>query len=129
MRFLSYGLELARLNVANEHIKRAYEIGRRARISTPVLQDTQSLMETVQKSVVRAQRDNDLIYHQDVPTAASLPAIQETSIAKATVPPRLLRPEEVLDGTRPLFSELIGWGAREAISKSLFVLGKARAHA
>ena len=73
-------------------------------------------METVEKGLVRAQRDNDLIYHKDVPASSSLPEIQETNLARATIPPGLLRPEEALKSKRPLFQNLIGWGAREAIS-------------
>ncbi|KAJ3520410.1 hypothetical protein NMY22_g12771 [Coprinellus aureogranulatus] len=82
----NYGAELARLYIAQENVKKAYDIARRGKVSAHVLQDTQSLMEGVEKDVVRAQRDNDLIYHKDVPAASSLPEIQGTNIAKATVP-------------------------------------------
>lgn len=112
----NYGIELARLGIAQEHVKRAFDIARRGKVSTPVLQDTQSFMEIVEKAVVRAQRDNDLIYHQDVPAASSLPQIQGTNLARTTVPPGLLRPEETLGSKRPMFYELVGWGAREAIN-------------
>ncbi|KAJ2922412.1 hypothetical protein H1R20_g14677, partial [Candolleomyces eurysporus] len=118
----NYGVELARLGLAQDYSKQAYEIARRGRVSTAnhatypfFLHHDQSLMETVEKGRVRAQRDNDLIYHKDVPAASSLPEIQETNLAKSTVPPGLLRPEEALKSKRPLFQSLIGWGAREAI--------------
>lgn len=37
----NYGVELARLNLAQENVKRAYDIARRAKVSTHVLHDTQ----------------------------------------------------------------------------------------
>lgn len=76
----------------------------------------------MRKSLTRAQRDNDLIYHQDVPAASALPAIQQTNLAAATIPAGLLNPASILGSKRPVFGELIGWGAREAISKRAIFL-------
>ena len=76
----------------------------------------------MRKSLTRAQRDNDLIYHQDVPAASALPAIQQTNLATATIPAGLLNPASILGSKRPIFGELIGWGAREAISKRAIFL-------
>ncbi len=78
-----------------------------------------SLLDTVQKNLARAQRDNDLIYHHDIPATATLSPIPETSLASPTIPPGLLDPKIVLGTMQPLFEGLIGWGAREAISMSL----------
>lgn len=76
-----------------------------------------SLRENVEKNLVRAERDNDLIYHQDVPTPSALPPVQETNLVNPTVPAGLVNPMSVI-GTRPsLFEGLVGWGAREAISE------------
>ncbi|KAH6913067.1 pH-response regulator [Coprinopsis sp. MPI-PUGE-AT-0042] len=111
-----YGLELARLNNAQLYAQQAYDTARRGRVSGPVLQDAQSLMEIIQKNITRAQRDNDLIYHQDVPTPSALQAIQETSLSASKIPPGLSNPESTLGSTRPLFEALVCWGAREAIS-------------
>lgn len=111
-----YGIELARLGQAQVEAKEAYDISRRGRVASPVLQDAQSLLETVRKSLTRAQRDNDLIYHQDVPAASALPAIQQTNLAAATIPAGLLNPASILGSKRPIFGDLVGWGAREAIN-------------
>jgi programmed cell death 6-interacting protein len=78
-----------------------------------------SLLDTVQTSLARAERDNDLIYHNDIPAGASLPPIHETSLATPTDLPGLLNPKIALGSMQPLFDGLIGWGAREAISMSL----------
>lgn len=75
-----------------------------------------SLLDTVQKNLARAQRDNDLIYHSDIPATTTLSLIPEASLAAPTVPPGLLDPKTVLGTMQPLFEGLIGWGAREAIS-------------
>ncbi|KAF8896364.1 ALIX V-shaped domain binding to HIV-domain-containing protein [Infundibulicybe gibba] len=65
--------------------------------------------------LTRARRDNDLIYHHDVPTLSSLPSIPDAALATPTIPPGLTNPSTIL-GSRPvLFEELLGWGAREAI--------------
>lgn len=74
-------------------------------------------MEIIQKKITRAQRDNDLIYHQDVPTPSALQAIQETSLSVSKIPPGLTNPETALGSNRPLFEGLVCWGAREAISE------------
>lgn len=74
-----------------------------------------SLLDTVQKDLTRAQRDNDLIYHNDIPATTTLSPIPEASLAAPTVPPGLLDPKTILGTMQPLFDGLIGWGAREAI--------------
>ena len=83
-----------------------------------------SLLETVKDSEVRAQRDNDLIYHQDVPSPAALPNLQGTKLVSAIVPKGLLNPGSIIGTRHQLFSELAGWGAREAISQYSFLLGQ-----
>lgn len=86
----------------------------------PNSQLSQSLLETVKKSHARSQRDNDLIYHQDVPSGSALPAIPETNLVSSLVPPGLINPSSVLGARVPLFNDLVGWGAQEAISKLEF---------
>ncbi|KAF8910637.1 BRO1-like domain-containing protein [Gymnopilus junonius] len=111
-----YGGELGRLEKAQLEAKKAYEVARRGKISAAVLQDAQSLLETVKKSESRARRDNDLIYHQDVPAPSALSPIQETRLVTSTVPKGLLNPESVIGTRHQLFSQLAGWGAREAVN-------------
>jgi len=82
----------------------------------------QSLLETIATSEARAQRDNDLVYHQDVPPASSILAIQVTKLVSPTVPKSLLNPASVLQSRRPLFNNLISWGALEAISMFILLL-------
>ncbi|KAJ7494696.1 BRO1-like domain-containing protein [Mycena galericulata] len=112
----NYGIELARLDQARVAAKQAYDIARRGKVAPAVLQDVQSLLDTVQKNYARAERDNDLIYHDDIPAAPALPPIPPSAIAKLTVVPGLLNPESTLGPDGPIFAEMIGWGAQEAIN-------------
>ncbi|KAJ6531756.1 BRO1-like domain-containing protein [Mycena capillaripes] len=112
----NYGVELARLEQARVAAKQAYDIARRGKVAPAVLQDVQSLLDTVQKDYARAERDNDLIYHDDIPAASALPPIPHSAIAKVTIVPGLLNPESVVGPGGSLFAEMIGWGAQEAIN-------------
>ncbi|KAI0264511.1 BRO1-domain-containing protein [Gloeopeniophorella convolvens] len=109
-----YGHEVARLTFAQSTAKKGFDIARRG-VSKPVLEDVKSLLEIVDSNLVRAQRDNDLIYHQDVPPVSSLPVIQPASMAESTVPPGLLEPRKILGSNSLIFGELLSWGAQTAI--------------
>ena len=73
------------------------------------------MLDIVQKNVSRAERDNDLIYHQDVPPSSALPAIQEVSMVQPLIDPGLQDPKSVVGTNGVIFGELLGWGARLAI--------------
>ncbi|KAJ7227152.1 BRO1-like domain-containing protein [Mycena pura] len=110
-----YGVELARLDQARNAAKQAYDIARRGKVAPAVLQDVQSLLDTLQKDYARAERDNYLIYHDDVPAASVLPPIPPSDIAKLVVVQGLLNPDSFIGEQGPLFGEMVGWGARAAI--------------
>ncbi|KAF8349083.1 BRO1-like domain-containing protein [Amanita rubescens] len=111
-----YGHELARLSQAHKDAKTAFDAGKRGKISHTVLQDVQSLLDTLQKALKRAERDNDLIFHHDIPAISQLPPIKSAPLVSSTVPPGLSNPAAVLGNEPPLFASLLGWGAREAIN-------------
>ncbi|KAG6814606.1 hypothetical protein H0H92_000135 [Tricholoma furcatifolium] len=111
-----YGNEIAWLQQAQTEARKAYDIARRGRIASAVLQDVQSLLETVQKNLGRAERDNDLIYHQDVPASSALAPITQTNLVSSTVPSGLSDPTSVVGNTKLIFGDLVGWGAKEAIN-------------
>lgn len=71
----------------------------------------------MQKNLSRAERDNDLIYHQDVPAPCGIPAIQAVSMVQSIIPPGLRDPRSVIGDDSIIFGEMLGWGAREAISE------------
>ncbi|KAF9820903.1 hypothetical protein IEO21_01130 [Rhodonia placenta] len=110
-----YGHELARLTQAQVAAKKGYDIARRGGVAQAVLDDTKSLLDTVQKNFARAERDNDLIYHQDIPSASALPPIQEVSMAQSVIHPGLKDPKTAIGDDAVVFGELLAWGARVAI--------------
>ena len=75
-----------------------------------------SLLDALQKDLARARRDNDLIYHKDVPPSSAITPIQDVIMVQSNLLPGLSDPKSVVSGGRILFGELLGWGAREAIS-------------
>ncbi|RDB25545.1 pH-response regulator protein palA/RIM20 [Hypsizygus marmoreus] len=111
-----YGVEIARLHEAQSEAKKAYDTARRGRIAPPVLQDIQSLLEIVQKNLSRAERDNDLIYHHDVPASSALAPIPPTNLVSPTLPAGLADPASLIGSGRIIFGDLVGWGAKEAIN-------------
>ena len=70
----------------------------------------------MQKDLARAQRDNDLIYHKDVPSSSAITPIQDVIMVQGNLLPGLSDPKSVVSGGRIVFGELLGWGAREAVS-------------
>ncbi|EJD06562.1 BRO1-domain-containing protein [Fomitiporia mediterranea MF3/22] len=111
----NYGHELSRLIEAKSIAKKGYEIARRAYVSRPVVDDIKSLLDTLEKSIVRAERDNDLIYHQVVPPISAVPSIQDISMVQSAVPPGLQDPKSALGNEDVIFGELVGWGAKVAV--------------
>lgn len=73
----------------------------------------------VQKELTRAERDNDLIYHKDVPAVSDLPAIPEIKLVGAIGANDLREPRSVVPHGETLFGELVSWGVKAAISKIL----------
>ncbi|KAH7927929.1 pH-response regulator [Leucogyrophana mollusca] len=111
-----YGDEIRRLSLAEVEAKKGYAIARRGAVAPAVLQDIKSLLDVVQKNLARAERDNDLIYHQDVPASSALPPIQGVSMVSSIVHPGLQDPKSVTGNGGIIFGEMLGWGAREAIN-------------
>ncbi|KAN0120828.1 BRO1-like domain containing protein [Russula decolorans] len=109
-----YGHEVARLAFAQSTAKSAFDKARRG-ASKSVMEDVKSLLEILDSNLTRAQRDNDLIYHQDVPSVSSLPVIQPASMVSSIVSPGLLEPRKTLGNNNLIFGELIGLGAQTAI--------------
>jgi len=81
-------------------------------ISTPHFQ---SLLGAVESDIKRAERDNDLIYHQIPPSLTSLQPIPPATMVKSEAPSTLTDPQSVVQGEAVIFGELLAWGARKAI--------------
>ncbi|KAE9407729.1 BRO1-domain-containing protein [Gymnopus androsaceus JB14] len=111
-----YGPQIAYLSQARSAVKKGYDIARRGRVLPAVLNDMQSFQDTIQKELSHAERDNDLIYHHDIPNGSSLPANQQAVVAQATTPKELTNPNLLVPSQEMLFAGLMGWGTREAIN-------------
>ncbi|KAI0766745.1 ALIX V-shaped domain binding to HIV-domain-containing protein [Irpex lacteus] len=110
-----YGHEITRLTLANAAVRRGHEVGRKGRVAPAVLRDIQSLVDAVQENLSRAEKDNDLIYHQEVPAASSLPQIKEVGMVQSMVSEALAEPKTALGNDAVIFGELLGYGAKVAI--------------
>lgn len=74
------------------------------------------LLDVLQKDLARAQRDNDLIYHKDIPPSSATAPIQDVIMVQSNLASGLSDPKSVVGDDRVLFGELLCWGAREAVS-------------
>ncbi|KAI6038820.1 BRO1-like domain-containing protein [Pisolithus marmoratus] len=111
-----YGDELRRLMDAEVEAKKGYNLVKRSSVAPAVIQDIKSLLDALQKNLARAQRDNDLIYHCNIPASTAIDPIQEVIMVKSNVPQGLLDPKSLIDSGGILFGDMLGWGAREAIN-------------
>ena len=69
--------------------------------------------------MTRAERDNDLIYHHEIPPVTSLPPIVEASLVQSSIPPQLTEPKAAV-GDAVIFGELLGYGTKVALGTSAF---------
>ncbi|KAI0342763.1 BRO1-domain-containing protein [Trametopsis cervina] len=110
-----YGHEIARLTLAQIAVKKGHEVARKGGVSPTVQKELKSLLDALQTNITRAERDNDLIYHHEVPAASSLSIIDEITMAKATIVEALTEPKTAIGNDAIIFGELLGYGARVAI--------------
>lgn len=86
-------------------------------VSDSVLEDIKELNSRVKSDLVGAEKDNDMIYLQTVPTSASLPVIPPIVMAKATIPEEITDPIGYLENTlhtKPLFADILPYTVYEA---------------
>ncbi|KAG8936097.1 pH-response regulator protein palA/rim20 [Tulasnella sp. 418] len=113
-----YGDAIARLTAALNHAKKAEEFSKQSRyVNKAVQDDVKGLLVNIQRDLDSANRDNDLIYHKDIPSLGSLPAITPADLAVASIPRELMDPAWCLSSAseQPLFGDLLAYGARVAI--------------
>ena len=74
-------------------------------------------MDIISTNIVRAERDNDLIYHHDVPSFSQLPPVQEIAMVRSVVPPELQEYATNIERDGLILGDLMGWGAKVAIGE------------
>ncbi|KAH7106577.1 BRO1-domain-containing protein [Auriculariales sp. MPI-PUGE-AT-0066] len=94
-----YGAEVARLDFARAEAQRG--VSAAIQVAGAVMHDIQALRDKLSTEFTRAERDNDLIYHN-------------TGV-RLKPPIELPEPRAILGQEEPLFAALVPWGARVAI--------------
>ncbi|EIN04799.1 BRO1-domain-containing protein [Punctularia strigosozonata HHB-11173 SS5] len=111
-----FGEQVARLRFAKATAQAAYDTARRGGVASAVFNDAKSLLDKLTKELPLAERDNDYIYHNDVPDMSALPAPAPASIVQPIVPPLLQDPKKAVGEGRVVLGELLAWGAKEALN-------------
>ncbi|KAI9249192.1 BRO1-like domain-containing protein [Phascolomyces articulosus] len=137
-----YGEEVARLQIANSLVKRAFDLLRSffpfssptsgsssTAISPAVVSDLRSLQQIIQTNLARAEKDNDVIYLENVPSPSALPAIQKTEMVKPVAPQEISDPVALMLSNErradapphpviglPLFQKLVPFAVHQAAS-------------
>lgn len=102
------------MELAAQAATRSYALARKA---PPFLkQQIDNLRKECDKELETARKDNDLIYHKDVPAATSLQAIPGAQAFPIPESVGLERPEKYV-GSSLLFGDLLAYGARAATGK------------
>lgn len=132
-----YGDEIARLQLAETHVKTALGTSKKAlpNSSEALMSDLKGLQGVVEINLKRARKDNELIYLEPVTTAGSLPTIAGARTVQAKLPVEIARPfdclrapsstppaaqsgfEDILPALgKPLLGALVPYGAHVAVS-------------
>lgn len=109
-----YGAELGRLANARSVARQGQESARRG-VEPLVVEDITALVAWIEERTGKAQRDNDYIYHQEVPPISALEPIEPANLVNSAILAGLRDPQTALNGEEALFGNLTSWGARMAI--------------
>ncbi|KAL1921126.1 uncharacterized protein VTP21DRAFT_10842 [Calcarisporiella thermophila] len=114
-----YGEEIARLQLAESYVKKGLDYQRSLRES--VVSDLKSLQEIISKNLQRAEKDNDIIYLEHVPSSHTLPAIGRAEMVKPQLPAEVSDPLRFMNSEHsllglPLFQKLVPFAVHQAAS-------------
>ncbi|KAI8066823.1 ALIX V-shaped domain binding to HIV-domain-containing protein [Gongronella butleri] len=130
-----YGEEIARLQLAQGHVRRAFELlqswfsNHAAGVSQPVVNDLKSLQQIIQTNLNRAVKDNDVIYLEQIPSPSALPPIQQFEMVQPEPPQPVVDPVSLMLSNErqadalphpviglPLFQKLVPFAVHQAAS-------------
>ncbi|KAL9538338.1 hypothetical protein MBANPS3_011006 [Mucor bainieri] len=120
-----YGQEVARLQMASEFVKRAFELRHaKSSVAPSVMNDLRGLQQIISTNLARAEKDNDVIYLESIPLPAELPAITKTQMVKAQAPTEIADPVSLMHDKDlphpviglPLFQKLVPFAVHQAAS-------------
>ncbi len=105
-----YGEEIARLKLAEACIKKAQDKDLQKTASPVVLGDLRTLQGFVAQKLQKAEKDNNLIYVQTVPSSDALEPISAAIMSKPSDIPKVDN-----DG-KPLFTRLVPFAVHQSLS-------------
>ncbi|KAI9257288.1 BRO1-like domain-containing protein [Phascolomyces articulosus] len=135
-----YGEEIGRLRLAEKNNRKAlHSIATTSsssatngfffsnmRANTSIMHESftgevRKLQESIERDLVRAERDNDLVYMETVPEPSQLPPVLRSDMVRPIVPPEVVDPthwkrkpnEEI---QHPLFENLVPFAVHQAAS-------------
>ncbi|KAI9475614.1 MAG: BRO1-like domain-containing protein [Benjaminiella poitrasii] len=117
-----YGEEIARLQLASDIVRRAFEQIKHASDDTMVAvkNDLRSLQQIIMTNLARAEKDNDVIYLETVPSVSALPMIVKIQMVKAVPPQEVVEPVSLMQENSllglPLFQKLVPFAVHQAAS-------------
>lgn len=128
-----YGEEVARLREASSLVKGVFDMIKSVFggpvVSEAVISDLRSLQQIIQTNLARAEKDNDLIYLEVVPSSSALPPIQKSDMVRAIAPPEVADPVALMMSNErraevmphpiiglPLFQKLVPFAVHQAAS-------------
>lgn len=126
-----YGEEIARLYFAKSSNTLAiqsltYNTAGPLLINQAFIDQIHSLQQSIERDLLRAEKDNDVVYMESIPESNQLAPILRSDMVKPTVPNFILNPEYWLVLTerpndelfikRPLFEKLVPFAVHQAAS-------------
>eukprot|EP00602_Paraphysomonas_sp_CaronLab_P000755 CAMPEP_0185027374 /NCGR_PEP_ID=MMETSP1103-20130426/12346_1 /TAXON_ID=36769 /ORGANISM="Paraphysomonas bandaiensis, Strain Caron Lab Isolate" /LENGTH=1041 /DNA_ID=CAMNT_0027561333 /DNA_START=105 /DNA_END=3227 /DNA_ORIENTATION=+ len=106
-RATGYGEEITRLRRAESIVHQAVQVGTQKKLGRQVLSMAESVLATIQRARVSAEKDNSTVYHDTIPDLSSLSPIVPVPMVKA-LPMSALSTDE-----KPLFAGLLSKNVRE----------------
>ncbi|TPX67068.1 hypothetical protein SpCBS45565_g04044 [Spizellomyces sp. 'palustris'] len=109
-----YGEEIARLQSAQVYVKKAMDNALYKKASSYVQSDLKNLQATLEHSLQRAEKDNDIVYMETIPRIESLPPIGGAKMVEPTLIPDLSSMLDIVG--HPMFSKLVPFSVHQSAS-------------
>ncbi|KAI9098591.1 BRO1-like domain-containing protein [Phlyctochytrium arcticum] len=109
-----YGEEIARLQAAIGHVKKALNSSSFKKTSSYVQSDLKNLQGTIEQALQRAEKDNDIVYMETVPHIETLQPIGGAKMVNATPLPDLSDLSDVVGPA--MFSKLVPFSVHQSAS-------------
>ncbi|KAI7862434.1 BRO1-like domain-containing protein [Spinellus fusiger] len=123
-----YGEEIARLRLAEKSNRCAlnlmvsnFQWGQKGAFHTEFVNEIRQLEEAIERDLIRAEKDNDLVYLERVPSKDHLSPILRSDMVRPVIPSSLLEPvyqKKEVQGPipPPVFQKLVPFAVHQAAS-------------